>query len=39
MTIIEKSRDFTPIEIYKLTKNPKIEKLSVHSGEVFEVVG
>lgn len=39
MTIIEKSRDFTPVEIYKLTKNPKIEKLSVHAGEVFEVVG
>lgn len=39
MTIIEKSRDFTPAEIFKLTKDGRIEKLTLHEGEVIRVTG
>lgn len=39
MTIIEKSRAFTPAEIFKLTKDGRIEKLNEHEGEVLTVTG
>ena len=39
MKIIETSRDFSPVELYTLTKNPKSEKLREHVGEVLEVTG
>ena len=37
MTIIDKSRDFTIMELYNLTKDPAITTLKKHVGESFEV--
>lgn len=39
MTILETSRQFTPEELYALTKNPKNEVLKAHDGESLEVSG
>ena len=39
MTILEKSRDLTIMELYKLTQDPKTETLKEHIGEVIEVTG
>lgn len=39
MTIIAKSRTFSPTEIFKLTKDGRIEKLNQHEGEVLNVTG
>ncbi len=39
MTILEKSRDMTIMELYKLTQDPKSETLKHHIGEVIEVTG
>lgn len=39
MTILETSRDFTPTELYALTKNPKTTNLKDHNGELIEVTG
>ena len=37
MRIIESTRTFTPEEVYHLTKDPQIEKLSKHAGELLAV--
>ena len=39
MTILEKSRDLTVMELYKLTQDPMTETLKDHIGEVIEVTG
>lgn len=39
MTILEKSRDLTVMELYKFTQDPKTETLKDHIGEVIEVTG
>lgn len=39
MTILETSRQFTPIELYKLTKDPLVEKLSDHLNETLKITG
>ena len=39
MNIIYKSREFTPREQYKMTRNADIEKLSEHNGEVICITG
>ena len=39
MTIIEKSRDFTLMELYKLTQDPQNTVFKEHVGEVLEVTG
>lgn len=39
MTILETSREFTVMELYKLTQDPMTETLKEHIGEVLEVTG
>ena len=39
MTILHTSKPYTPEEIYRLTKDASVEKLSDHKGEVITVVG
>ena len=39
MTILEKSRDLSIMELYKLTQDPKTETLKEHIGEVIKVTG
>lgn len=39
MTIVNKSRNFSAPETYKLTKDARIEKLSDHEGELLTVTG
>lgn len=39
MTILEKSRDLSIMELYKLTQDPQTETLKDHIGEVVEVTG
>lgn len=39
MTILEKSRDLSIMELYKLTQDPQTETLKDHIGEVIEVTG
>lgn len=39
MTILEKSREMSVMELYKLTQDPKTETLKDHIGEVVEVTG
>lgn len=39
MTILETSRQFTTRELYALTKDPIVEKLSEHSGQKLNVTG
>ena len=39
MKIIESTRTFTPEEVYHLTKDPQIDKLSKHAGELLEITG
>ncbi len=39
MTILETSRQFTPFELYKLTKDPLVGKLSDHPNEQLQISG
>lgn len=39
MNVIATSRKFTPTELYHLTKDPAVEKLSKHVEETLEVTG
>ena len=39
MTILETSRQFSTTDLYALTKDPLVEKLSDHTGEKLEVTG
>ena len=39
MTILEKSRDLSIMELYKLTQDPQTETLKDHIGEVIKVTG
>lgn len=39
MTILETSRQFSTKELYALTKDPLVEKLSDHVGESLELTG
>lgn len=39
MTILETSRQFSTKELYALTKDPLVEKLSDHTGQRLEVTG
>ena len=37
MTIIKSSPNLSPVDIYKLTMNPKTEKMQNHKGERLEI--
>lgn len=39
MNILETSREFAPEDLYKLTKDPLVEKLKDHADEQLEVTG
>jgi hypothetical protein len=37
--IVYKSRDFTPRELFRMTKNKDTEKLSAHNGDIITITG